>query len=59
LHNTRGQDEEIGAILGAAGGGLIGLLIGGTSHGGHWVPVETAGIQVALGPGRLGLQVSF
>jgi hypothetical protein len=46
-----------GAIVGFAGGALIGVLIDSRHPGGHWVPVQTHGMQVAIGPAGVGLRL--
>ena len=54
-----GKRIVVGAVVGGVGGALAGYLIGGTMHRRVWMPVNTEGIQVALGPGTAVLRISF
>lgn len=54
-----GACAAIGAVFGAGGGALVGLAIGSSVETGRWVPVQTSGVRLALGPGMLLLRAEF
>lgn len=54
-----GRRIVFGAVVGGAGGALAGYLIGRTMHRHVWMPVNTQGVQVALGPGTALLRITF
>lgn len=56
---TRSGYTFAGAIVGMTSGALIGVLIDSRYPGGHWVPVDTHGVQVSLGRGGLGVRATF
>lgn len=54
-----GACAAAGAVLGAGGGALVGLAIGGAAETDRWVPVRTSGVRLAVGPGILLLRAEF
>lgn len=56
-----GQDSQTaGAVfLGAAGGALLGLVIGSSIRSEIWVPVKTSGVRVGLLPRGLGVRIGI
>jgi len=46
-----------GVLVGAAGGGLLGLAVGSAFRSERWVVVETDGLRIVAGPAWLGLRV--
>ena len=56
---SAGQRTLIGAGVGSLGGALLGFLLGRGARSEAWVPVETAGLRIALAPGGVGLGAAF
>jgi hypothetical protein len=56
---SAGQRTLIGAGVGALGGALVGFLLGRGERSETWVPVETAGLRIALAPGGNGFGAAF
>jgi len=56
---TQGEEAAGAAIVGAAGGALLGLVIGTSVRTETWVPVQTAGVRVAVIPRGLGISLGF
>ena len=54
-----GKHIVLGAVAGGAAGALAGYLIGRAMHRHVWMPVNTEGVQVALGPGAALLRIVF
>lgn len=48
-----------GALLGSAGGALLGLVIGSSIRSETWVPVETSHVRVGLMPQGLGVRIAL
>ena len=59
VYPSQGTQMAGGAILGAAGGALVGLVIGASIRDARWVPLETAGVRVAVAAGAVGISVAF
>ena len=54
-----GKRIVIGAVAGGGVGALAGYLVGRTMHRRVWMPVNTQGVQVTLGPGVAQLHIAF
>jgi hypothetical protein len=48
-----------GVFVGAAGGALLGLVIGSTIRSESWVPVYTVGARIAIAAGVGGVRITF
>lgn len=59
IMNSRGSAAASGAFLGALGGALVGFVIGSESRTSYWLPVQPAGVRVAVDPRMLGLRAEF
>jgi hypothetical protein len=46
-----------GVLAGLAGGTVVGAIVGNEIRSEAWVPVQTAGIRIVVGPGRAGFVV--
>src|SRR6266849_5912470 len=55
----KGTEALGGAFVGAAGGAIVGMLIGSSLRDETWVPVRTAGVRVALVPRGVGISLHF
>lgn len=53
------QQALIGAGIGVPCGALLGFILGRAIRTEEWVPVETAGVRIALGLGGLSASIGF
>ena len=47
-----------GAFVGAAGGAVLGLVIGSAIRSESWVPVYTVGVHIAIEAGVGGIRIT-
>lgn len=59
MYPSEQAQTAAGAVLGGAGGALVGLLIGSSIRSETWAPVRGAGVHLMIAPGSMGLSVAF
>lgn len=59
MYPSQGVQAAGGAILGTAGGALVGLVIGTSIRSETWVRGRNAGVRVAGTPRAAGVSVAF